>query len=358
MPRVSIIVPIYNVSDYLDECLASALGQTLGDLEVVCVDDGSTDGSGDLADTWARRDGRVRVVHKPNGGLSSARNAGVDAATGELVFFLDADDALEGDALERISGAFDRTGADVVTFGAHTFPGPATPWLERCLSPREVTYDGFAPSLLFDEASTPFAWRTACRLDWLEGTGIRFAEDVPYAEDSVWHFSLYPASRVTALVPDRVYRYRTDRGDSLMSSQAKGSERRVTDHMGVVEHVFQDWEEAGYLDRWGAELVGWSISYALYATLRQPPEVRGALVPRFATLYHRHVTPRLEGLGLSRSERAMVGLAASVGPDGRSSWGTVRESLACISWRLHRYGLVDLVQTLTGRGGSRSGSGE
>lgn len=358
MPRASVIVPIYNVGALLDECLASACTQTLSDLEIVCVDDGSTDDSGARADAWSSRDGRIRVLHKQNGGLSSARNAGVDAARGEFLYFLDADDALEPDALERICAAFDRSDADVVTFGATCFPDAPTPWLERCLSPRAVTYDAFDPAILLDEASTPFAWRTACRRSWLLSSGVRFDEGIRYGEDTAWHFALYPAASKVALVPDKVYRYRLNRSGSLMDSQAKGSAERIASHVDVAEHVFAWWESAGLVDRWGAELVGWCIAYVLYATLRQPADVRAAQLPRLRAILERHVEPRMDTLRLHHSERDMVRLALSVGADGSSSWGSAREKIVCLAWRLHRYGLADLIQTMMGRGGSKSGSGE
>ena len=82
MPLLSIIVPVYKVEAYLDECVRSILGQTYTDLELILVDDGSPDRSGEMCDAWAERDSRGRVIHKPNGGVCSARNAGLDAARG------------------------------------------------------------------------------------------------------------------------------------------------------------------------------------------------------------------------------------------------------------------------------------
>ena len=84
---ISIIVPVYKVESYLDECVQSILGQTYTNLEVILVDDGSPDHSGAMCDAWAERDNRVRVIHKANGGVCSARNAGLDAARGEYVAF-------------------------------------------------------------------------------------------------------------------------------------------------------------------------------------------------------------------------------------------------------------------------------
>ncbi|MDD3429795.1 MAG: glycosyltransferase [Oscillospiraceae bacterium] len=91
-PVVSVIVPVYNVKDYLPRCVASILGQTYSDLEIILVDDGSTDGSGRLCDHYAEQDSRIQVIHKENGGLSDARNAGLDIATGEYITLIDSDD--------------------------------------------------------------------------------------------------------------------------------------------------------------------------------------------------------------------------------------------------------------------------
>ena len=97
----SIIIPIYNVEPYLARCVESALGQSYPNVEVILVDDGSPDRCPEMCDEYAKKDSRVKVIHKPNGGLSSARNAGIKAATGEYVIFLDSDDSIDADACER-----------------------------------------------------------------------------------------------------------------------------------------------------------------------------------------------------------------------------------------------------------------
>ena len=92
MSLVSIIVPVYNVEPYIETCIQSLIRQTMGNIEVILVDDGSTDRSGELCDQYAEADERIRVIHKQNGGLSSARNAGISAAKGEYLLFVDSDD--------------------------------------------------------------------------------------------------------------------------------------------------------------------------------------------------------------------------------------------------------------------------
>lgn len=111
-PCSTVIVPVYNVRDYLPQCIESVLHQTMGDLELLLIDDGSSDGSGDICDKYAQDDPRVRCIHKENGGVSSARNLGLDQATGEYVSFLDSDDYLDPDMLEYMFGLIKETGAD------------------------------------------------------------------------------------------------------------------------------------------------------------------------------------------------------------------------------------------------------
>ncbi|MGQ7324723.1 glycosyltransferase family 2 protein [Streptococcus suis] len=99
-PLISIIVPVYNVENYLDECIQTVLAQTYSNWELLLINDGSTDSSGSMCDDYARRDDRIRVIHKNNGGLSDARNAGIDNCTGEYITFLDSDDGIREDFLE------------------------------------------------------------------------------------------------------------------------------------------------------------------------------------------------------------------------------------------------------------------
>ena len=93
-PLVSVIIPIYNVEKYLDRCLKTIVGQTYNNLEIILIDDGSPDSCPQKCDGWAKKDSRIKVIHKKNGGVSSARNRGLDVATGEYISFIDPDDII------------------------------------------------------------------------------------------------------------------------------------------------------------------------------------------------------------------------------------------------------------------------
>ena len=92
--RLSVIIPVYCVENTLDQCVESVIAQSIADMEIILVDDGSPDHCPELCDEWAKKDSRIRVIHKEHGGLSDARNAGIDAATGEWLSFVDSDDEL------------------------------------------------------------------------------------------------------------------------------------------------------------------------------------------------------------------------------------------------------------------------
>ena len=112
----SVIVPIYKVEEYLPACIDSVLGQTFSDFELVLVDDGSPDNCPKICDEYAKKDPRIKVVHKGNGGLASARKAGIEVATGEYVYNLDSDDVIELDTLECAYNIIKETGAEMVSF--------------------------------------------------------------------------------------------------------------------------------------------------------------------------------------------------------------------------------------------------
>ena len=124
--RISVVVPVYNVEPYLEDCLESLAAQTFDDLEVVMVNDGSTDRSPAIAEAFAARDPRFKLVHQPNGGLSKARNTGTDVATGEFLAFVDSDDVVAPDAYELLLGALDETGSDFASGNVHRLTSRGT----------------------------------------------------------------------------------------------------------------------------------------------------------------------------------------------------------------------------------------
>lgn len=136
-PLVSIIVPIYNVEQYLKECLDSLVNQTLQDIEIICVNDGSPDNSADIVRKYMQADSRIKLIEQENRGLSGARNAGLKVAKGEYVYFMDSDDWLEHDAMEMCYQVAIRDNVDVVLFDALSFKDG----VENCSGEIQNTYD-------------------------------------------------------------------------------------------------------------------------------------------------------------------------------------------------------------------------
>ena len=116
-PLVSVIIPVYNVSRYLLQCLDSVISQTWRNLEIIIIDDGSTDGSGRICDQYADRDDRIKVIHSPNRGLSAARNLGLENLKGQYIAFVDSDDLIEPHAIETLIRTALLTESHIVTAG-------------------------------------------------------------------------------------------------------------------------------------------------------------------------------------------------------------------------------------------------
>lgn len=211
---VSIIVPVYNVASYLDSCVDSAL-QLSVDAEVLLIDDGSTDGSGALCDRWAQRDSRVRVIHRENGGLSVARNTGLQQARGEFVLFLDADDQLDVAETQRLLAQIGEN--DTVVLGLYTRfydDGRCEP--ERCDGFRSVLGDRPVEELL---AAVPadgaecymVAVRFLCRRTFLLENDLLFLPGI-YHEDEQWTQRLLCHAKRIRVTDCVFYRYRQRAG--------------------------------------------------------------------------------------------------------------------------------------------------
>ncbi len=228
MPAISVIIPVYKVEPYLDACVSSVVGQTFSDLEILLVDDGSPDRCPELCDAWAKKDPRVRVIHQENGGLSAARNTGIEAATGEFLAFVDSDDMLEPDALRRAWEAQQACQADLVIFNLvyvdeHNHPLPApdfSGFRDEVLTADEVWQRYFA--LAEQKIYYVVAWNKLYRRELFKT--LRYAPGKRY-EDQFLLPGLLAQCKTVACLRYVGYRY-AQRGGSIM---AQGSSRNYLD---------------------------------------------------------------------------------------------------------------------------------
>ncbi len=184
-PKISIIVPVYNVEQYLPRCMDSILAQTFTDFEVLLVDDGSKDRSGAICDEYAAKDARIRVFHKPNGGVSSARNVGLDEAKGEWVNFVDADDIVSDDCLEKLLAPAD----DEVDIVIGDFQPFGITFEKKALENRRYSNSLWGACLAERMKTMPFGvpWGKLFRNGIIRTNGIRFDENIHFNEDSLFN---------------------------------------------------------------------------------------------------------------------------------------------------------------------------
>lgn len=216
-PTVSVIVPVYNVAQYLPQCLDSIVRQTYAQLEILLVDDGSTDGSGQLCDEWAARDSRVHVIHKANGGLSDARNAALDVMTGDLVLMVDGDDYLQLDAIERLYNLMKNVDADVAIGNYREVYANEVYDITRAtsLGPWRI-YDskGALQSIFYQHELTHSAWGRLYKSHMFDG--VRYPVGLLY-EDLAIAYDLYSRCGKVVYADCRFYNY-LQRSTSILGS--------------------------------------------------------------------------------------------------------------------------------------------
>ena len=213
-PLISVIIPVYNQEEYLSTAIESVLAQTHRNLEVILVDDGSTDGSGRICDDYAARDPRVRVIHQQNGGLSAARNAGLDIAGGEWLAFIDADDAVGPRYLSSLLEAACACGTSIAIARLIRFAGNVPPLLDDAGGPHVVR----GRDLLFHMYDSPeWLYDTACSKLFRRElfATLRFPVGMTREDAAIAHELLYPQERV-AICPSVDYGYRRN-PNSIMS---------------------------------------------------------------------------------------------------------------------------------------------
>ena len=215
--KVSMILPIYNVEDYLEKCVESVRNQTYKNLQIILVDDGAKDSCPQICDRLAQEDSRIKVIHKENGGLSSARNAGYKAADGDYLMYIDSDDVIKPDIVEKCIVRARQENADMVIFGyekvdeiGHVLE--TCTWGDKVLNHNEMIeylYEGIT------QMSFGYAWNKLYKKSVLDESGVLADSEIIDREDLVYNMELLPYLRKVVYLDYAGYEY-LQRNSSLL----------------------------------------------------------------------------------------------------------------------------------------------
>lgn len=291
MPRVSIIVTAYNIERYIAEALDCIIGQTLRDIEIIVVDDGSTDGTPQIIRDFAARDARIRPILLPEnsiGGVATPANAGLEVATGDFIGFADGDDRYAPDMFEKLWTAATTADADLAmcrymlldeSDGMLKEPAEAERWAPYG-QPATIHLTPGTRREMLRFISVP--WRKLYRRDLVERAGLRFPVGDFFFEDNPFHWmSVIEAERI-ALVPERLCEHRVARAGQTMATV---DERllRIFLHHDIIRNWLAD---AGHLDEYRDDLLRWTAGQLSWVSQRAEGPIRralfDALLPVFA----------------------------------------------------------------------------
>lgn len=224
---VSVVLPIYGVEKYLDRCITSIVNQTYSNLEIILVDDGSPDNCPQMCEEWAKKDSRIKVIHKENAGLGMARNTGIENATGEYICFFDSDDYVAFDTVEKAYMLAKKEFSDIVIFGLFTVDSKGAVIKSFVPQTDKVTYtgdevrDAFLPDLIAEGANSPrqnlrmSAWACLYSLDMIHKSGWRFISEREIISEDVFSLlCLYKYVSSVSVLCEALYYY-CENGTSL-----------------------------------------------------------------------------------------------------------------------------------------------
>lgn len=258
MMKLSIVIPVYNVADYLPRAMVSLLCQDLRDCEIILVDDGSTDGkSGALCDEYAAAHPQtVQVIHKQNGGLGDARNVGAAAAKGEYLFFLDSDDYVTPDMLLKVRARLEQDDSDIIIFGFQTVRDGQKTGEQIDTLPTDRTFAlKDVPALLM---ATPNACNKLWKRSFLEAAGIWYPARVWY-EDVRTVTKLYAVAQKISFLPEPFYCY-VDRPGSITKNVNIDRNREIMD---AFDDILGWYREAGLYAEYERELEALTVFHVL-----------------------------------------------------------------------------------------------
>lgn len=231
---VSIIIPVYNVSLYLSECLDSLVNQTYYHLEIILIDDGSTDGSGKICDAYAEKDRRIKVIHQENQGAANAKNIGLDNVTGSYIMFVDADDLIKRDTIEILLNKLMTTNSDMIQFQFSYV------YVNGMFKNQELVHSNYYSNVEFLKK---FLYDWTCSLIWNKifradlTKDIRFHKERRCIDDEFYTYKIVMNAKTITEIPDNFYSYR-QRKSSVMKSVNYETQRTWDAIDNITERCF------------------------------------------------------------------------------------------------------------------------
>ena len=271
-PLISVIVPTYNVEMYIKQCIDSLLDQTYKNIEVICVDDGSTDNTIPILEFMEKKDKRLHLIKQEHQGVSAARNKALNVARGKYLSFFDSDDFIQWNAYEILIEVAEKNDLDLVIFGANPI-GEAPGWILNKLNTRYKHYPkGTAENVVFDEESArPFLWLHFIKRDLFEKENkVRFDESMEMGEDQLCQFQYVPKAKSVMVIDDKLYNYRIARNCSLMQLYEKQKLKKFNSHISLISRVVEEWKKTDLLYKYEDQLVTWMVNLLYYSIIYFP----------------------------------------------------------------------------------------
>ncbi len=265
----SIVMPVYNTANYLDESIGSVLKQNASNWELICINDGSTDESLDILMKYAGLDKRIKVKDIPNSGPANARNIGISETTGEYILFLDSDDTLNINSIDKLSRVVMEKDYDVVTFSAETnSTSLEMNWTIPNMNASNAEYWGkdCANCLFWEQSTRPFIWNKAYKREFIVRNSINFDRNITLGEDQAFLFNVFQKAKHVKFVDIPLYKYKFQRDGSIMTLLKKDKYISTKNHLLLVKNVIINMYKNDNLKAHSDEIMQWAVSllYNIY----------------------------------------------------------------------------------------------
>ena len=275
--KVSVIVPVFNVEEYLSTSLDSILNQTLKDIEIICINDGSTDASLDILENYAKKDARIKIISKKNEGQGIARNIGLDNAQGEFIAFVDSDDFIKEDMLEKSYKKSVSKNLDLVMYKVSSFDNETHEINDNLWYYSLKCFDGFEKEIFNNSNTKKFThlisvtpFNKLYKRSFIEKNNIRFPDKYIF-EDEVFFYNVYLKAKRISLIDENLYYYRTNRKGSTVSNN---SDKDYTDVVHIFRLIRQLLIETNYLNTYKKQVYNRFFHLILWRFSQTAPKYR------------------------------------------------------------------------------------